>query len=161
MGWFSKKPSWEETYAGNLYQAFAIDDDLGDMTPEKLRIPTAAVQRYHDKALIQRECMCFVALMTCAKPESNLQPVMMAFSRLLSEKLAARGLPVDIDALADAATGDVEAMFRDPFVWSQLWLAEFRNDPEDNYMVVMFADHCQRQFNAYKHAIEDTNKKRR
>jgi hypothetical protein len=31
-------------------------------------------------------------------------------------------------------------MFAEPFAWGQEWLANFRNDPNDNYIVVMFAD---------------------
>jgi hypothetical protein len=160
MGWFGKKPSWKGTYAQNIYMALVVADKLGEMTPEALRIPTAALQRYLDKALLQREAMCFVALMSSAGPETNLRSVMMAFSRLLTKNMATRGIEVDIDQFAEASTQDVEEMFAEPFKWSQGWLAEFRDDPNDNYMVVMFADHCQRQFNAYKHAIEDTNKTR-
>jgi hypothetical protein len=74
MGWFSKKPAWEDTYAQNIYQAFVASDELGEMTPEKLRIPTAALQRYHDKALLQREMLSFVALMSSAGPENELRP---------------------------------------------------------------------------------------
>jgi hypothetical protein len=157
MGWFSKKPSWEDAYAERIYEALAASDHLGEMTPERLRVPTAAVQRYFEKTLLQRELMCFVALMSSAGPDTNLRPVMVAFSKLLSRKLSARGLQVDIDQLAEESVQDVEELFQHPFAWSQNWLAEFRNDPEDNYMVVMFADHCQRQFNALKHAIEETN----
>jgi hypothetical protein len=160
MGWFSKTPSWEETYAQNIYTAFVAADDLGEMTPEKLRIPAAALPRYLDKALLQREAMCFVALM-CASPETNLRPVMMAFSRLLSRSMAARGIEVDIDRFVETSTEDVREMHAEPFKWSQGWLAEFRNDPNDDYMVVLFADHCQRLFNAYKHGIEDTNNRTR
>jgi hypothetical protein len=161
MGWFSKTPSWEETYAQNIYKAFVVADEIGELTPEALRIPTAALERYSDKARIQREAMCFVALMSSAGPETNLRPVMMAFSKLLTKNMATRGIQVDIDQFADASVQDVGEMFAEPFKWSQGWLAEFRNDPKDNYMVVMFADHCQRQFNAYKHAIEETNRKTR
>jgi hypothetical protein len=75
--------------------------------------------------------------------------------------MEARGISVDIDAFAEASTQDVGEMFAEPFGWSQSWLAEFRNDPNENYMVVMFADHCQRLFNAYKRGIEDTNRKTR
>jgi hypothetical protein len=31
-------------------------------------------------------------------------------------------------------------------------------DPNDNQMVVMFADHCERQFNAFKHSIANRNR---
>jgi hypothetical protein len=120
-----------------------------------------ALERYSAKALLQREAMCFVALMSSAGPVTNLRPVMMAFSKLLIKNMATRGIDVDIDQFADASVQDVGEMFAEPLMWSQGWLAEFRNDPNDNYMVVMFADHCQRQFNAFKHAIEDTNKKAR
>jgi hypothetical protein len=161
MGWFSKKPSWEDTYAQNIYQAFVVADELGDMSPGMLRIPIAALQRYLEKALLQREAMCFVALMSLAGPETNLRPVMMAFSTLLIKNMAVRGIELDVDTFAEVSMQDVEHMFAEPFKWSQGWLAEFRNDPNDNYMVVMYADHCQRLFNAYKHGIEDTNKKTR
>jgi hypothetical protein len=110
-------------------------------------------RRYFDKALLQREVMCFTALMTAAGPETNLRPVLNEFSMLLSLKLSERGLQVDIDELASFSVEDVREMLADPFAWGQAWLAEFRNDPNDNFMVVMFADHCQRQFNAFKHAI--------
>jgi hypothetical protein len=52
-------PSWE-TYAQRIYTALPAADSLGDMTPEKLRIPPAAMQRYFEKALLQRETTCFV-----------------------------------------------------------------------------------------------------
>jgi hypothetical protein len=29
------------------------------------------------------------------------------------------------------------------------WFSEFRNDPNDNHMVFLFADHCVRLFHAY------------
>jgi hypothetical protein len=127
------------------------------MTPVKLRIPPAAVQRYLEKTLLQRETMCFVALMSCARPHTSLQRVMMAYGRLLIRELAARGIPADIDALADVSLTDVDRLLKEPFAWAQNWLAEFRNDPDDFYMVAIFADHCQRQFNAYKAAILETN----
>ena len=37
MGWFSKK-TYEEAYAERLYEASAVPE-LGDMTPERLRLP--------------------------------------------------------------------------------------------------------------------------
>jgi hypothetical protein len=37
----------------------------------------------------------------------------------------------------------------------------FRNDPNDNYTVAIFADRCQRLFHAYKHGIEDTKTRQR
>jgi len=150
--------AWEDTYAERIYEGLVASDDLGDMTPERLRIPTAAMPRYFEKALSQRERMCFVALMSSAGSETNLPPVMGAFSKLLSRKLTARGLQIDIDELAEASTQDVGSLLKNPFYWAQDWLAEFRNDPKDNYMVAMFADHCQRQFNAYKRAIGETTK---
>ena len=148
--------AWEDTYAQRIYTALPASDSLGDITPEKLRIPPAAMQRYFEKALLQRETMCFVALMSCARPDTNLQPVMMAYGRLLIRELVTRGIPADIDALADVSLTDMDRLLKEPFAWAQNWLAEFRNDPNDNYMVVMFADHCQRQFNAYKTAIIET-----
>jgi hypothetical protein len=155
----ARNTAWEDTYAEHIYEGLVASDGLGDMTPERLRIPPAAMQHYFQKALFQRELMCLVALMSSAGPETNLCPVMVAYSKLLSQKLTARGLQFNIDQLADASVEDVGELFKNPFDWGQKWLADFRNDPQDNCGVVMFADHCQRQFNAYKHAIEDTNRK--
>jgi hypothetical protein len=148
-------------YALRIHAALPAVDSLGDMTPQELRIPPAAIQRYFEKALLQRETMCFVALMSCAKPETDLQPVMMAYGRLLVHRLAARGIPADADALADVSLTDVDRLLKEPFAWAQNWLAKFRNDPNDNYMVAMFADHCQRQFGSYKIAIMEAKQKTR
>jgi hypothetical protein len=46
MWWFKKKPSWEEQYAQNIYGAFVACNDPGDITPLKLRIPTALHHTY-------------------------------------------------------------------------------------------------------------------
>jgi hypothetical protein len=73
--------------------------------------------------------------------------------------LAARGINVDMDHLAETTMDDVSAMLADPFPWAQRWLAEFRDDPKDNYMVALFADHCVKQYNAFKQAIESTRPK--
>jgi hypothetical protein len=81
---------------------------------------------------------------------------MGAFGDLLVSKLGARELQMTRDQLAEYAMNDVEAMLAEPFPWAQRWLAEFRDDPKDNYMVALFADHCMCLFQAYKHAIEDT-----
>jgi hypothetical protein len=81
---------------------------------------------------------------------------MGAYGNLLVDKMAERGLQMSRDQLANAAFDDVEAMAADPFKWAQRWLSEFRDDPNDNYMVFLFADHCLRLFQAHKHGIEET-----
>jgi hypothetical protein len=126
------------------------------MTALRLRIPTTANRAYHEKILLQREMICFAALMVAAKPGTRLQPVMLAFGDLLVRKLSARGVQVNRDQLADHATRDVSTMIADPFPWAQHWLSEFRDDPNDNYMVALFADHCVRLYGAYESAIEKT-----
>jgi hypothetical protein len=100
--------------------------------------------------------ICFAALMVAAEPGTQLPPVMLAFANLLVGKISARGLQVNRDQLAEHALRDVERMAAHPFQWAQSWLAEFRDDPNDNYMVALFADHCLRLYSAYKHAIETT-----
>lgn len=160
MGWFSKKPSREVMYAQRIYDAFVASDDLGDMTPERLRIPLASYRRYADKALSQREIFCFVALMTAANPieRPNLQPVLRAFSNLLETKFKERGVSINIDSFAEKSVQEVEGMFANPIEWAQNWLTDFRDDPKDNYMVFLFADHSSRQFQAFKAGIENTYK---
>jgi hypothetical protein len=158
MGWFSRKPSWEVTYARNIYDGLVAHNDFGDMTALKLRIPTAAHHAYQNKILLQRELICFVALAEAAPPGTQLQSVMLAFCDLLVAKLSSRGLQMNRDQLADAAFDDVGQMLASPFPWAQRWLAEFRDDPNDNYMVAMFVDHCLRLHKAYKHGIEQTRR---
>jgi len=159
MGWFSKKPAWEVTYSERIYASLVAHNDFGDMTALKLRIPTALHQAFQNKILLQREMICFVALMTVANPQSGLQPVMGAFGDLLVTKISARGLQINRDQLADAATANVERMIADPYKWAQSWLAEFRKDPNDNYMVGLFGDHCSHLFQAYRTGIETTRPK--
>jgi hypothetical protein len=159
FGWFKKKLPWQDEYAYNLYNGLVADDHLGEMTPAKLRVPIASYARYHEKALLNRELMCFTALMGSAHSTTELPPVMMAFGRLLVAKLAARGVQISLDDLAEAAPIEVERMMKEPFAWAQGWLAEFRDDPNDNFMVALFADHSLKQFQAFKHAIEKTRRR--
>jgi hypothetical protein len=146
-------------YAQNIYDGLVAHNDFGDITALKLRIPTASHQTYQNKMLLQREMICFVALMETAHPESQLQSVMLAFGDLLISKLSARGVQMNRDQLANSALADVGAMIADPFPWAQRWLSEFRNDPNDNYMVALFADHCLRLHGACKNGIENTRPK--
>ena len=111
---------------------------------------------YQNKIVLQRELISFAALMECANPETKLGPVLLAYENLLLHKIAKRGLQMSGDQLAHAAAEDVEAMIADPFKWAQRWLSEFRNDPNDDYMVASFADHCLYLWQAHKHAIETT-----
>jgi hypothetical protein len=133
-------------------------DGLGDVTAEKLRIPAAALVRYAEKSLLMREAICFVALSSVANPETKLPPVLMAYAKLVARRLNQRGVLGDPDAFADASLGDVHRLLAEPYQWAQSWLAEFRNDPNDTYMVALFADHCQKLFQAYQQAISETYK---
>jgi hypothetical protein len=156
MWWFKKKPSWEEQYAQNIYGAYVVSNDPGNITALKLRIPTALHHAYQNKIVLQRELISFAALASVANPESGLGPVLLAYRDLLVDKMAKRGLEMSRDQLANAACDDVEAMIADRDGWAQRWLSEFRDDPNDHYMVFEFADHCVRLFQAWKGAIKNT-----
>jgi len=104
--------------------------------------------------VLQRELISFAALASVANPESGLRPVLLAYADLLVRKAAERGLQMNKDQLANAALDDVEAMISQPFKWAQRWLSEFGDDPKDNYII--FAEHCMRLLDAYKHDIEET-----
>ena len=154
--------AWTETYAQRLYDGLPAKNDLGDITASRLRIPTALHQKYQNKIIVQRELICFAALISVVTPGSKLQSVVGAFGNLLVSKARRRGLQATRNQLAEYALKDVKAMFKDSFAWGQRWLAEFRADrasPKDNHMVVLFADHCCRLFHAYKHSIESTQPK--
>ena len=158
MGWFKKKPSWDRAYAERIYDAYVSSGGLGSMTPEKLHIPRAAHRQYNDKLLMQLESLSFMALSSAANRNTapELLPVMVAFGHLLAEKRSARGIKVDVDDLAESCMVDVTDLIKNPFPWAQRWLAEFRNNPQDNYMVGLFADYNIRQYHAIKDAIETT-----
>jgi mannose-1-phosphate guanylyltransferase len=98
--------------------------------------------------------MCFAA--TIAMCDERLSPVIGAFGRLLVSKFAARGSKIEADHLAKIVTADVERMTTDSFLWAQRWLAEFREGRKDSYMVVLFADHCIKQFDSFRHVVEAT-----
>jgi hypothetical protein len=119
----TKKPAWDVIYAEKIYDGLVAHNDFGDINALKLRIPTTLHQAYQNKILLQREMICFVALMEVANPQSGLQPVMLAFGDLLVGKILARGLQINRDQLADAALKDVKRMFSEPFKWAQNWLA--------------------------------------
>jgi hypothetical protein len=150
----SKKPCWEEQYAQNIYGAFVVSNDPGNITALKLRIPTALHHAYQNKIVQQRELISFAALMSVANPQSGLGPVILAYEDLLVHKMADRGLQMSGDQLAKAAIEDVEAMHAQPFGWAQRWLSEFGDDPKDSY--IPFANHCVKLFQAYTIGIEKT-----
>jgi hypothetical protein len=151
--------TWAETYAERIHATLPAADILGDITPEKLRIPRGALFRFNDKSLLTREAICFVALSLVAKPHTKLPPVLMAYTRLVTRRRNARGTLADSDAFAEASLNDMKNLFDDPFTWGQNWLAEFRTDPNDDYMVFLFAEHCRKLFQAYGQSIEETYRK--
>jgi hypothetical protein len=154
MGWFKKKPPWQEEYAQNIYGAFVAGNDPGDITALKLKIPSALHAVYQNKVTLQRELLSFAALASVAKPESRLEPVLMTYANLVVDKMAKRGLQMSRDQLANAAFDDAEAMIAQPFKWAQEWPAEFGDDAKDNY--ISFAEHWLALFKSRKGAIENT-----
>lgn len=154
MGWFKKKPSWEEQLAQNIYDGLVAHNDIGDITALKLRIPTALHHAYQNKIVLQRELISFVALASVANPESGLSPVLLAYGNLLVHKIADRGLQMSRDQLWSAAYDDVQAMIASPLGWAQRWLSEFGDDPKDDS--ILFARHCLLLFETYKQTIEKT-----
>jgi hypothetical protein len=57
--------------------------------------------------------------------------------------------------LMDASFDSIEMLFAHPCKWAQRWLMDFRDDPDDNFMVVPFGDHWQQQYAALKGAIDE------
>jgi hypothetical protein len=98
----------------------------------------------------------FVAFMQVAKPATRLQSVLISFGDFVALKIKERGLRINRDQLAEAALKDVERMLIEPDPWAKAWLAEFRSDPNDDYMVANLAHYCPRLHNAYKNGIEQT-----
>src|ERR1700689_4509686 len=88
MGWFRRKSN-DAVYAERIYQAL-VEHELGDMTPEKLRLPNNMHQRYREKALLYREAWVLVSIATEAN-DPQLRRVMLEWSRLIQEKRTSRG----------------------------------------------------------------------
>jgi hypothetical protein len=154
MWFFKKKPPWEVQYAQNIYSGFVARSDPGDITALKLKIPTALHAVYQNKVVLQRELITFAALASISNAERGLRPVSSAYADLLVHKMAERGLQMNADQVANAAFDDAEALLAQPFKWAQEWLAEFGDNPKDNYLI--FADHWVRSFHAWKGALENT-----
>ena len=156
MGWFRKRPH-ETVYAERIYEALA-ERELGDMTPEQLRLPKETHRRYREKALLYRESMSACALMVIANKDPGLKPVLREYKGILEAKRAARGLRPGRDVI-DGAAEELEDMINDPFKWAHRWLMEFRDDPNDQTGVELFADHCLRQFEGARGGLDETRPK--
>lgn len=88
LGISSDEPSWERQYAENIYGGLVGGEKLGDITPERLRIPLASYRQYEEKDLLLRELMVFVALMVAANKDTVPELVLRQFGHLLVSKLA-------------------------------------------------------------------------
>jgi hypothetical protein len=88
MGWFKKRPSWEEQYAQTIYGSLVARSGPGDITALKLRIPTALHHAYQNKIVLQCELLSYVALASVSNQENGLRPVLWAYGKLLVNKMA-------------------------------------------------------------------------
>lgn len=145
--WF---PKYKTVYAERIYEALA-ERELGDITPEKLRLPKEKIQRYREKALLYREGSSICALLEIANKDPKLLPVLHEYVDFLEAKRVGRGLRAGREQLVRAAVEDLCDMFTDPIKWARRWLTEFRDDPDG---VVLFADHWRRQYENVKGALE-------
>jgi hypothetical protein len=145
--WF---PKYKTVYAERIYGALA-ERELGDMTPEKLRLPKEKIQRYREKALFYREGSSVCALLEIANKHPELLPVLREYVGFVEAKRIGRGLQAGREQLVRAAVEDLCDMFTDPIKWARRWLTEFRDDPDG---VVLFADHWRRQYEVVKGALE-------
>ena len=147
VDWFRK---YETAYAERIYEALA-ERELGDMTPEKLRLPLEKIQRYRQKALLYREGSSICALLEMANKDPKLLPVLREYVDFLEAKRVGRGLQAGREQLVRAAVEDLCNLFTDPIKWARRWLTEFREDPDG---IVLFADHWRRQYQGVKSALE-------
>jgi hypothetical protein len=97
--------------------------------------------------------MSACALLLVANKDHALVPVLREYESLLEAKRLRRGLRPGDDVI-DAAAADVRDMIEEPVKWAHRWLREFRDDPNDQTGVVLFADHCLRQFSGAQAAVE-------
>ena len=124
-GWFYK---YETVYAERIYEALG-KRELGDMTPESLRLPKEKIQRYREKVLLYCEGRSLCALLEIVNKDLKLLPVLREYEGFLEAKLVGRGSQPRRDQLFENAVADLSEMFADPVKWAHRWLAEFREDP--------------------------------
>ena len=135
-----KKPN-EKLCAERIYEALA-DGEIGDMTAEKLRLPKETRARYGENTLHYREAVTLCALLEVAdKQPTTLHPVLQEYENLLETKRTGRGLNVGSREFRYAPSKTCSELKTNPYRWAQRWLTEFRNNPDDNFMVALFADH--------------------
>jgi hypothetical protein len=153
LGWFRRK-SEERIKAERIYKTF-VQREPGEMTPEQLRLPKAMHRRYRQKCLFYREAWCLCALAVVAH-SLQLRVVLAELVDVVEAKRTRRGLRnYSRGYLMDAAFDSVEALFANPCKWAQRWLVDFRDDPDDNFMLALFADHWQQQYAVLKRAIDE------
>jgi hypothetical protein len=80
----------------------------------------------------------------------KLLPVLREYEGFLEANLVGRGSQPRRDQLFEDAVADLSDMIADPMKWAHRWLAEFREDPNDETGVTLFADHWLRQYKALK-----------
>ena len=149
LEWFYK---YETVYAERIYEALG-KRELGDMTPESLQLPEEKIQRYREKALLYREGRSLCALLEIVNKDLKLLPVLREYEGFLEAKLVGRGSQPRRDQLFEDAVADLSDMIADPMKWAHRWLAEFREDPNDETAVALFADHWLRQYKALKDTL--------
>jgi len=153
LGWFRRK-SDERVKAERIYKSLVVRE-RGDMTPQRLRLPKGTHKRYRQKALFYREAWCLCALAVVAH-DLHLRAVLAELVDVVEAKRIRRGLRTySRGYLMDAAFDSVETLFANPCKWAQRWLMDFRDDADDNFMLVPFADHWQQQYAALKGAIDE------
>jgi hypothetical protein len=153
LGWFRRK-SDERLKAERIYKTLVAREG-GDITPQQLGLRKAMHKRYRQKALFYREAWCLCALAVVAH-DLHMRAVLAELVDVVQAKRTRRGLRTfGRGYLMDAAFDSVERLFANPFKWAQRWLMDFRDDPDDDLMLTVFANHWQQQYAALKSAIDE------
>jgi hypothetical protein len=153
LGLFRKKSN-EKIKAERIYRTM-IGRELGDMTPRRLRLPKGMYRRYRQKALVYREAWCLCALAVLAY-DPHLRDVLAELVTIVETKRTRRGLRnMGIGYLMDAGFDSLEVLSANPCKWAQRWLMDFRDNPDDDYMLADFAEHWQQQYADLKKALDE------
>lgn len=168
---FGKRPSYEEVYVANLYDAMVVGggpsaEAESHLDAVALEIPFGRFERFASKRLIMLEAFLFVATNIATMPEDDEDdplsmrphPLAVQMGRHLMRKWADRGIFIaDPVAVGGRCFDEVSGALETPFKWGREWLDEFYSDPEKaGSHYILWTDQCLKEFRTMKMVVEQS-----
>lgn len=162
---FRKRPSYEEEFASNLYDALVLGggpsaEAEGHIDADVLDIPLNKLERFASKRLITLEAFLFVATSVGTMPKvqadgslfKSVHPLAVQMGKHLQGKWAERGIKIaDHYAVGERCFDEVSTALEKLFRWGRAWLDEFYDNPEKSgEYYILWTDQCLKEFETMK-----------